>query len=168
MPLYGDIRIFREGAATEWGNCRWPYVTESRCRTGQRGAGITTGLGRTRELGSLRTRLDRVRRDTGTEITLREGPHKPDVVISLARVRYVSVANCADLHGFVDEISLVHLPKMPHPWPYEATGLVVRFGGLPELSWLRIIGPIEVNVVASLVTIYSAMSDDEASADRTV
>ncbi|MHC3820601.1 hypothetical protein [Streptomyces sp. NBC_00342] len=102
------------------------------------------------------------------EITLREGPHKPDVVISLARVRYVSVANCADLHGFVDEISLVHLPKMPRPWPDEATGLVVRFGELPELAWLRIVGPIEVDVVASIVTIYSAMSDDEASAEQTI
>lgn len=54
---------------------------------------------------------------------------------------------------------------MPQLWPDEAAGMVRRFGGLPELAWLRIVGPIEVDVVASIVTIYSAMSDDEASAD---
>ena len=45
--------------------------------------------------------------------------------------------------------------------------MVHRFSGLPELAWLRIVGPIEVDVVAAIVTIYSAMSDDEASAEQT-
>jgi hypothetical protein len=44
--------------------------------------------------------------------------------------------------------------------------MVGRFGGLPELAWLRIVGPVEVDDVASIVTVYSAMSDDEAAADR--
>jgi hypothetical protein len=37
---------------------------------------------------------------------------------------------------------------------------------MPELAWLRIVGPVEVDDVASIVTVYSAMSDDEAAADR--
>ncbi|MFF1838001.1 hypothetical protein ACFVXE_27905 [Streptomyces sp. NPDC058231] len=115
-----------------------------------------------------RIAFDAVPADDSLEITLREGPHKPDVVISLANVHYVSVAKGADLHGFVDEISLIHLPKMPQLWPDEAADMVGRFGGLPELAWLRIVGPIGVDVVASLVTIYSAMSDNKASADQTI
>ncbi|MFE6845673.1 hypothetical protein [Streptomyces sp. NPDC057686] len=102
--------------------------------------------------------------DDALEITLRDGPHEPDVLISLSGVRYVSVAKGADLHGFVDDACLIHLPKMPHAWPDEAVGMVGRFGGLPELAWLRIVGPVEVDVVASVVTVYSATSDDEASA----
>ncbi|WP_328622843.1 hypothetical protein [Streptomyces sp. NBC_00354] len=31
-----------------------------------------------------------------------------------------------------------------------------------ELAWLRISGPAEVDVVASILTVYTAMSDDEA------
>jgi len=100
------------------------------------------------------------------EITLRAGPHRPDVVISLGGVRYVSVAKDSDVEGFVDEISLIHLPRTPWPWPAETAAMVGRFGGLPELAWLRIVGPVEVDVVASIVTVYSAMSDDEASVDR--
>jgi hypothetical protein len=38
--------------------------------------------------------------------------------------------------------------------------------GLSELAWLRIIGPTEVDVIASIVTVYTAMSDDEASRNR--
>jgi hypothetical protein len=38
---------------------------------------------------------------------------------------------------------------------------------MPELAWLRIVGPTEVDVIASTVTIYTALSDDEASADPT-
>ncbi|MET8080508.1 hypothetical protein [Streptomyces sp. NPDC005303] len=100
------------------------------------------------------------------EIALRKGPHEPDVVISLAGVRYVSVAKDSGLEGFVDEISLVHLPRTPCPWPAETAEMVGRFGGLPELAWLRIVGPVEVDVVASGVTVYSAMSDDEAPVAR--
>ncbi|WP_329260860.1 hypothetical protein OIE43_35540 [Streptomyces pseudovenezuelae] len=100
------------------------------------------------------------------EITLRAGPHRSDVVISLGGVRYVSVAKDSDVEGFVDEISLMHLPRTPWPWPAETAAMVGRFGGLPELAWLRIVGPVEVDVVASIVTVYSAMSDDEASVDR--
>jgi hypothetical protein len=37
---------------------------------------------------------------------------------------------------------------------------------LPELAWLRITGPTEVDVIASILTVYTAMSDDEATARR--
>ncbi|MFC8824169.1 hypothetical protein ACFT9I_02285 [Streptomyces sp. NPDC057137] len=52
---------------------------------------------------------------------------------------------------------------MPHPWPDDAIGRVHRFDGLSELAWLRIVGPAEVEAIASIVTVYTAMSDDEAS-----
>ncbi|MEH0573059.1 MULTISPECIES: hypothetical protein [Streptomyces] len=105
--------------------------------------------------------------DDSLEIFLRQGPREPDVVISLANLHHISVDKPPQLSGFVDKIFLIHLPKMPHPWPDEAAGLVRRFDGMPELAWLRIVGPTEVDVIASIVTIYAAPSDDEASTERT-
>lgn len=101
------------------------------------------------------------------EVTLREGPTKPDVLISLSNLYSVSISKPPTLSGcFVDEISLVHLPKMPGAWPDEATRRVGRFGGLPDLVWLRIGGPAEVGVTASIVTLYTATSADEGSEER--
>ncbi|MFI5527647.1 hypothetical protein ACIA8O_03720 [Kitasatospora sp. NPDC051853] len=114
--------------------------------------------------------LERISFDSSGEedaldLALREGPWKPDVVISLSRVRHLSLGNPASLSGsFVDEISLVHLPKLPHAWPAGAERLVKRFDGLEELVWLRIVGPATVDAVASLATVYTAISDDEISA----
>ncbi|MER6160761.1 hypothetical protein ABT147_35400 [Streptomyces sp. NPDC001868] len=114
-----------------------------------------------------RIAFDAFAEEDSLEIALREGPHKPDVVISLANLRHISIGKPPELSGFVDEISLIHLPKMPHPWPDDVAGRVHRFDEMPELAWLRIVGPTEVDVIASIVTIYTALSDEEASADRT-
>ncbi|MFJ9818940.1 hypothetical protein ACIRU3_27545 [Streptomyces sp. NPDC101151] len=43
-----------------------------------------------------RIAFDAFAMDDSPEITLREGPHKPDVLISPADVHYVSVATGAD------------------------------------------------------------------------
>ncbi|MCX5380356.1 hypothetical protein [Streptomyces sp. NBC_00091] len=102
------------------------------------------------------------------EITMRDGPTRPDVVISLSDLRHVAVSKPPEISGcYIDAISLTHLPVMPHPWPQDAADRVVRFNGLNELAWLRISGPAEVDVVASIVTVYTAMSDDEAEQIRT-
>ncbi|WP_328743979.1 hypothetical protein OHT57_01510 [Streptomyces sp. NBC_00285] len=101
------------------------------------------------------------------EIALREGPCKPDVVISLSNLHHLSVDKCPPLDGnFIDEISLIHLPALPNPWPADAADRVRRFDGLCELAWLRIVGPAEVDAVASILTVYTAMSDDRASTVR--
>ncbi|MEU6516270.1 hypothetical protein [Streptomyces sp. NPDC046978] len=52
------------------------------------------------------------------------------------------------------------------PWPAEAVGRLDRSEDLPELVWLRITGPIEVDAVAAVVTVYQAQSDDAASVLR--
>lgn len=98
------------------------------------------------------------------DVFLREGPHKPDVVISLTYLHHVETAEPITVQGsFIDEILLDHLPRLPHPWPADAIGLADRSAQLPELVRLRIIGPAEVDIVASTLTVYTAMSDDEAS-----
>ncbi|MEW2373472.1 hypothetical protein AB0940_29485 [Streptomyces sp. NPDC006656] len=112
-----------------------------------------------------RISFDAFAEEDSLEITLREGPWKPDVVIALSNLRYISVDKPPELVGsFIDEISLIHLPKLPYSWPADAAGRVRRFDGLCELVWLRIVGPAEVDAVASTVTVYTAMSDDRASA----
>ncbi|MFF7886235.1 hypothetical protein ACH40F_32275 [Streptomyces sp. NPDC020794] len=102
------------------------------------------------------------------EIILRQGPSSPDVMIELSNFHYVSVSKPPEISGcFIDAISLIHLPKTPHPWPGDAASRVRRFDGLPELAWLRILGPAEVDAMASIVTVYTAVSDDEDSTDTT-
>ncbi|MFJ3304700.1 hypothetical protein ACIPSA_16550 [Streptomyces sp. NPDC086549] len=96
------------------------------------------------------------------DVFLREGPHKPDVVVSLTYLHYVDTPEPAEVWGsFIDEILLDHLPRLPHAWPADAIGLVERSAELPELVRLRIVGPSQVDVVASCLTVYTALSDDE-------
>ncbi|GLY71562.1 hypothetical protein [Amycolatopsis taiwanensis] len=99
-------------------------------------------------------------------IALRKGPQKPDVMISLSNLYFTSITKPpGGLHAcFVDAISLTHLPQLPHPWPESAEGRVCRFDELPELVWLRIVGPAELDIIASIVTIYTAAADDDTSA----
>ncbi|XUL87830.1 hypothetical protein ACQ86D_15060 [Streptomyces galilaeus] len=55
------------------------------------------------------------------EITLRDGPAKPEAIISLAGLRHVGLSKGPGLSGsFVDAISVTHLPRTPLPWPEEA------------------------------------------------
>lgn len=111
-----------------------------------------------------RISFDAFAEEDSLEITFREGPWKPDVVISLSNLHHVSVDKPPQIVGsFIDEISLTHLPVLPHPWPADSADHVRRFDGLCELALLRIVGPAEVEAVASIVTVYTAMSDDRAS-----
>ncbi|MFF3008057.1 hypothetical protein ACFVTF_35260 [Kitasatospora sp. NPDC057940] len=101
------------------------------------------------------------------EITLREGPWNPDVVISLSGLHHVSVTKPPQMVGsFIDEISLIHLPKLPHSWPTDVTRRVRRFDGLDDLAWLRITGPAGIDAVASTMTVFTAMSENQASTVR--
>ncbi|MYV79780.1 hypothetical protein GT352_38630 [Streptomyces sp. SID1046] len=102
-------------------------------------------------------------KDNTLDVWLREGPWTPDVVISLSPLHSVRPWEKGLGVSFIDGISLVHLPKLPSPWPAEAVGRLDRSEDLPELAWLRIAGPIEVDAVASIVTVYVAQSDDAAS-----
>ncbi|MFD9271523.1 hypothetical protein ACFWB1_35765 [Streptomyces goshikiensis] len=103
------------------------------------------------------------RKDNTLDVWLREGPRKPDVVVSLSNLYSVRPWEPGLGFSFIDGISLVHLPKLPLPWPTEAVGRLDRSEGLPELVWLRIAGPIEVDAVAATVTVYQAQSEDAAS-----
>ncbi|MFD4916157.1 hypothetical protein ACFWNR_23405 [Streptomyces virginiae] len=106
------------------------------------------------------------RKDNTLDVWLREGPWTPDVVISLSHLHSVRPWERGLGVSFIDGISLIHLPKLPLPWPAEAVGRLDRSEDLPELAWLRIAGPIEVDAVASIVTVYVAQSDDAASVLR--
>ncbi|SOE33795.1 hypothetical protein [Streptomyces sp. OK228] len=106
---------------------------------------------------------DENRKDNTLDVWLREGPQKPDVVISLSNLHSVRPWEPGLAPIFIDGISLIHLPELPSPWPVEAVGRLDRSDDLPELVWLRITGPLEVDAVASIVTVYQAQSDDAAS-----
>ncbi|KDN88070.1 hypothetical protein [Kitasatospora cheerisanensis] len=103
------------------------------------------------------------RKDKTLDVFLREGPHRPDVLISLSGLHSVRPLDPEVAPVFVDGISLIHLPQLPSPWPAEAVGRLDRSDQLPELAWLRITGPARIDAVASIVTVYQAPSDDAAS-----
>ncbi|MFI1382467.1 hypothetical protein [Embleya sp. NPDC020886] len=107
------------------------------------------------------------RKDNTLDVWLREGPWKPDTVISLSNLHSVRPWEPGLAPSFIDEIFLIHLPALPSPWPAEAVGRLDRADDLPELAWLRITGPLEVDAVASIVTVYQAQSDDAASTPLT-
>ncbi|MEV7123620.1 hypothetical protein [Kitasatospora griseola] len=100
------------------------------------------------------------------DVWLRAGPSTPDAVISLAGLRSVRPWQPDSLPSCIDGISLTHLPELPLPWPAEAVGRLDRTENLPGLVWLRIAGPLEIDAVASIVTVYRAPSDDAASVLR--
>ena len=104
------------------------------------------------------------RKNNTLDVWPREGPWKPDVVISLSNLHSVRPWEPGLTPIFIDGISLIHLPKLPSPWPADAIDRLDRSKDLPELAWLRITGPLEVDAVASIVTVYQAQSDDAASA----
>ncbi|WP_217547065.1 hypothetical protein [Streptomyces sp. GbtcB6] len=81
-----------------------------------------------------------------------------ELTISLEGVRYLSVANSVSVESaFVDRLSAIHLPSFGNPWPEEAEQFVSRFPNLPELVWVRLVGPVEIDVVGSILTVYSAI-----------
>ncbi|MGW6914347.1 hypothetical protein ACWGB8_11065 [Kitasatospora sp. NPDC054939] len=108
-----------------------------------------------------RISFDAFTEEESLEITLREGLSKPDIVIALSNLHHFSVDKPPQIAGsFIGKISLIHLPKLPRPWPAGAADRVRRFDGLDELAWLQIIGPARIDAVASTVTVYTAMSDE--------
>ena len=104
--------------------------------------------------------------DNTLDIWLREGPWKPDVVISLANLHAVRPIEPDVSGAFIDEIAITHLPTLPLPWPVDAVGRLARAKDVPALAWLRIIGPVEIDALAAIVTVYQAPSDDEVSVLR--
>ncbi|MFD0354364.1 hypothetical protein ACFVHW_11585 [Streptomyces sp. NPDC127110] len=89
-------------------------------------------------------------------------PRMPDVVISLANLYSVRPWEPDLCPSFIDGISLVHLPRLPSPWPAEAAGRLDRTEDLPGLVWLRIAGPLEVDAVAAVLTVYQEQDYDAA------
>ncbi|BAJ32643.1 MULTISPECIES: hypothetical protein [Kitasatospora] len=102
-------------------------------------------------------------KENSLDVWLREGPSKPDVVISLSHPYAVEPWEHGLTPVFIDRISLTHLPALPAPWPEEAVGRLDRTEDLPELAWLRIDGPVTIDALGQIVTLYRAQSDDEAS-----
>ena len=80
-----------------------------------------------------------------------------EVVLSLEQVRYFTMEKPAELEqSFVDDFQIFLLPQSGD-WPDGAEQRVQRFPGLPELVWIRMIGPAEVDVISSILTVANRM-----------
>jgi hypothetical protein len=96
-------------------------------------------------------------------IHLQERPTRPDVIVLLNGLRYLSVGDTHDLDGcFVDELGLTFIPGSQAQWPEGLTGPGPRGSGLPDMVWLRIIGPTHVEAVATIVQIFTSMLPPES------
>lgn len=89
------------------------------------------------------------------EITLVDGPEKPEAVVELGGVLTFELTKPDELSGtFADDITVRHLGPHPAPWPPEA--VEHRLGGAQELVQLRLHGPARVHVIARRLTVYVA------------
>ena len=106
--------------------------------------------------------IERISHDTGTGggllVQLQERPRRPDVILLLGGLRYVSIRDAHDLDScFVDEAQLTYIPGGQTEWPDGLWPLGPRHSGLPDLAWLRFIGPTHFEAVAATVQIYVSM-----------
>lgn len=103
--------------------------------------------------------LDRVLADTApsdgsVDIHLRLDPRAPDVLISLTKVVHVTMGPLLEPDAaFVDEIRLEHIAGSESSWPDGLAGLGPRPPGFPDVVWLTIVGPMQVEVVAKTITV---------------
>ena len=92
-------------------------------------------------------------------LVLRSAPARPDVTIMLDNVHRTSIQKPPDAAGsFVDEAWVKVLPKAPASWPGGAEELVVRHAHLPDLIWLKVVGPMAVDVIAATITVSVAQA----------
>lgn len=103
--------------------------------------------------------LERVSTETGSsvDVFLRRGPSAPDVLVSFAgvlrmRMGYFMGAESA----FVEEMRLICIPGVNAEWPDGLVGMGKRTAGNPDLAWFTLEGPVPVDVVANIVTVYVA------------
>lgn len=92
-------------------------------------------------------------------LMLQSAPTRPDVTIMLDNVYRASIQKPPEAAGsFVDEAWVKVLPKAPASWPAAAEALVVRHEHLPDLIWLKVVGPTMVDVIAATVTVSVAQA----------
>jgi hypothetical protein len=94
--------------------------------------------------------------DEAVAIKLAQVPRLESMEIKMGSIRYLNIDKPPGIDGlFVDQVELLHLPRLPLSWPGEAEGLVRRFKELPELAWFRLVGPAEIQVIGERLTSFS-------------
>jgi hypothetical protein len=87
------------------------------------------------------------------DVWLVRGPNQGGVVLSFEVVRYISIDKPDELEqSFVDEIQVSVLPETGD-WPDGVERLVRRFPGLPELFWIKFVGPAQIELVCQVATV---------------
>src|SRR5579859_6013718 len=80
------------------------------------------------------------------DVWLVRGPDLGNIVLSFETLRYLSIDKPDELEqSFVDEIQVSVLPA-DGAWPDGAERLVRRFPGLPELLWVKLVGPAQIEL----------------------
>jgi hypothetical protein len=87
------------------------------------------------------------------DVWLAREPGLGDFVLSFEVARFLSISKLEEIEqSFIDEVRVFLLPQ-EGAWPEGAEQRVRRFPGLPELIWVRLIGPAEVDVISQVLTI---------------
>jgi len=87
------------------------------------------------------------------DVWLVRGPDIGDVVLSFEAIRYFTIDKPEELEQpFIDELQVSILPKSG-AWPAAAEQLVRRFSGLPDLLWVRLVGPTQIELVCQVSTV---------------
>lgn len=82
-----------------------------------------------------------------------------EAVVALEGVRCFSGGDLCAVDGLalIGGIHVTHLPADGAGWPAEAAALMRTFKGLPPLVWLRLTGPLELDVIASIIVVYASI-----------
>lgn len=93
-------------------------------------------------------------------LVLQERPYRPDMAVSLTRIYHFNTTKPPEAAGsFVDEFRVTYIPKEDDSWPREIEGrLGPRHSGLPDLVWIRVVGPMSIDAVASTITVLVAQA----------
>jgi hypothetical protein len=89
------------------------------------------------------------------DLQLRWGPDRPDIMLSFQDVVYHQVGRFPELEGDpLDKIETVVLESSDQPWPAGLDIDMPRTSALPALLWFRAGGPVQLSIVAAIVTAY--------------
>ncbi|AHH20926.1 hypothetical protein NONO_c61520 [Nocardia nova SH22a] len=89
------------------------------------------------------------------ELALRWGPDKPDVVLAFQGIYYFELGKTPEPGAYpLEQVAVTVLPSSNDPWPAGLGIDLVRSSTLPDLVWFHAEGPVQLNVVAAIVTAY--------------
>lgn len=97
--------------------------------------------------------LQRIDDVDALEVGLRWGPEKPDLTLAFREVYFCSVERPPGPGAApLDQVTAILVEPSDSPWPEGLSLEMVRVSSLPTLVWFRAVGPVQISVLAAVVS----------------